>query len=186
MPARPPYGPQQQQQLQPAPSPQIPQHAQPAGPVPNQAVVPPTPVATSAQQQQQPHVAPPTIASSNSQPTTGTHPPGQGPPGQQQQPGPNQMPGMPPAAGPNAGAPNPNYPPGPPQNQPDYYRNEQVKFTILNKYHDLIIQMSAQKHPATSTVDMSSQLARQLVGSPPITAKQSQIHHQNPSSVRSG
>lgn len=46
--------------------------------------------------------------------------------------------------------------------------------------------MSAQKHPATSTVDMSSQLARQLVGSPPITAKQSQIHHQNPSSVRSG
>ena len=130
MPARPPYGPQQQQQLQPAPSPQIPQHAQPAGPVPNQTVVPPTPVATSAQQQQQPHVAPPTIASSNSQPTTGTHPPGQGPPGQQQQPGPNQMPGMPPAAGPNAGAPNPNYPPGPPQNQPDYYRNEQVKFTF--------------------------------------------------------
>lgn len=46
--------------------------------------------------------------------------------------------------------------------------------------------MFAQKNPATSTVDMSSQLARQLVGSPPITAKQSQIHHQNPSSVRSG
>lgn len=45
--------------------------------------------------------------------------------------------------------------------------------------------MFAQKHPATSTVDMSSQLARQLVGSPPITAKQSQNHHQNPSSVRS-
>lgn len=128
MPAR-PYGPQQQQQqqqLQPTPSPQIPQHAQPAGSVPNQAVVPPTPVATSAQQQQ-PHAVAPTIASSNSQPTAGTHPPGPGPPGQQQQPGPNQMPGMPPAAGPNVGASNPNYSPGPPQNQPDYYRPDQVK-----------------------------------------------------------